>query len=282
MQQLSFSGRENAPMPKVLVTGSSGLTGRATVERLESVGWSVRGFDLAGGDDLRDAAAVSRAARGCDAVVHAGAIAHDDNGTPEDIVATNVLGTWHVLTAAEHHDVRRVVYVSSAQVFGCAEGEGEPLYLPVDDEHPLRAARPYGMSKRLAEQMCEIWGSRTGATTVVLRPVLVLDDRLLTRFTESSAEYGAFVHVDDVATAIERAVDADLDGHLRVTLCGPGAFDSDLARRRLAWEPQRSWPDPDELESMRTSAHEGSVGRRAGLPRRIRMRLGRWRRAVVR
>ena len=139
---------------------------------MESAGWSVRPFGLANGDDLRDERAVMRATEGCDAIVHAGAIAHDLSGTPADIMATNVLGTWHVLLAAEAHRVQRVVYFSSAQVFGFAEGEndGEPAYLPVDDRHPLRAARPYGLSKRLAEEMCDAWTTRTGIPTIVLRP----------------------------------------------------------------------------------------------------------------
>src|SRR5206468_1402367 len=107
---------------------------------------------------------------------HAGALAHDWAGTPADIMATNLLGTWHVLLAAEQHRVRRVVYFSSAQVFGVTDGENEPCYLPVDDAHPLQAARPYGLSKRLAEEMCQAWTARTGIPTVALRPVLILDD----------------------------------------------------------------------------------------------------------
>jgi UDP-glucose 4-epimerase len=116
-------------------------------------------------------------------------------------VATNVVGTWHVLLAAEQVGVSRVVYFSSAQVFGFAEGEGEPEYLPVDDNHPLRAARPYGMSKRLAEEMCSAWTDRTGIPTIVLRPVMILDDDALRSVSPEGAELGAFVHVDDVASA---------------------------------------------------------------------------------
>ena len=44
--------------------------------------------------------------------------------------------------AAEQWHASKVVYFSSAQVFGFAEGEGTPDYRPVDDDHPLRAARP--------------------------------------------------------------------------------------------------------------------------------------------
>jgi UDP-glucose 4-epimerase len=135
-------------VPRVLLTGSAGGVGRAARPALEAAGWSVQPFDLASGQDLRDPAVVLDAMDGCAAVVHAGALAHDSAGTPADIVATNVLGTWHVLVAAERRQVSRVVYFSSAQVFGCAEGEGTPAYLPIDDDHPVRAARPYGMSKR--------------------------------------------------------------------------------------------------------------------------------------
>jgi nucleoside-diphosphate-sugar epimerase len=227
----------------VLLTGSAGQVGRAAGPALERNGWEVRPFDLADGADLRPETAVSDATRGCDAVVHAGAIAHDKAGTPADIVATNVLGTWHVLLAAEAHGVSRVVYFSSAQVFGFAEGEGAPAYLPVDDRHPLRAARPYGMSKRLAEEMCAAWTARTGIATIVLRPVMILTDESLAVAEREQAELDSFVHVDDVAAAVALALAADVPGHVRVTLSGPGRFDTGAAARVLGWRPTRSWPD---------------------------------------
>lgn len=136
----------------------------------------------------------------------------------------------------------RVVYFSSAQVFGFAEGEGSPAYLPVDDEHPLRAARPYGMSKRLAEEMCQAWTARTKIPTVVLRPVMILNDESLTLITENEAELGAFVHVADVAEATALALQAEVTGHVRMTLCSQGAFDTTAASRILGWRPRHGWP----------------------------------------
>ena len=235
-------------MPRLLLTGSSGGVGRAVRPAAEAAGWDVRPFDLATGHDLRDPEAVRAAMRGCTAVVHAGAVAHDTAGSPADIVATNVLGTWHVLTAAEERGVSRVIYFSSAQVFGCAEGEGTPEYLPIDDDHPVRAARPYGMSKRLAEDMCLAWTTRTGIPTVVLRPVLILDDAGLATYTADTAELGAFVHVDDVAAAVVRALAADVTGHHRLLLCGPGAFDAVRAEKALGWTASRGWPPPGDRE----------------------------------
>lgn len=217
-------------MDTVLITGSAGQVGRGVVRRLAGDGWTVRGLDLADGDDLRDAAAVAAAVAGCDAVVHAGALAHDSAGSPEDIVATNLLGTWHVLLAAERHGPSRVVYFSSAQVFGCAEGEGAPDYLPIDDAHPLRAARPYGMSKRLAEEMCAAWTARTGIPTIVLRPVMIVTG-------DHHDPAIATVHVDDVVDATVRALAAEIDGHARMIISGRGGFDISVARRLLGWRP---------------------------------------------
>jgi UDP-glucose 4-epimerase len=235
--------RQDTDVHTVLLTGAAGQVGGSVAPALTAAGWHVRPFDLVYGDDLRDEGAVAKAVAGCAAVVHAGAIAHDSRGTPTDIVATNVLGTWHVLAAAEASQVSRVVYFSSAQVFGCAEGEGAPLYRPVDDRHPVRAARPYGMSKRLAEDMCQAWTGRTGIPTIVLRPVMILDDPGLARMSEDDAELGAFVHVDDVADGVVRALAADTQGHCRLTLCGPGDFDSSAAYRALGWRAERRWPD---------------------------------------
>lgn len=230
-------------MPRVLLTGSSGGVGRATRPALEAAGWTVQPFDLADGGDLRDPAAVLDATQGCEAVIHAGALAHDTAGTPADIVATNLLGTWHVLVAAETCAVSRLVYFSSAQVFGFAEGEGTPAYLPVDDAHPLRAARPYGMSKRLAEEMCQAWTARTQIPTVVLRPVLILGDEGLRAWSADTAELGAYVHADDVAAAAVRALAAGVTGHHRLTVCGPGPFDTTLAQQTLGWKATRGWPE---------------------------------------
>ena len=221
----------------LLVTGSRGLIGRAVAAQCARDGWNVRPFDLLDGDDLRDEAAVDAAAVGCRAVVHAGAVPHDSRGTPAEIVGTNVLGTWLVLLAAERQRVERVVVFSSIQVFGFSDGEGEPVYLPVDDDHPRRAARPYGMSKVLVEDMCERWTRRTGIPTVVLRPAATVDAERLARLDVSTLELGAHVHVDDVTDAVARALRVPIDGHVRAILSATGDLDTSRARDVLGWQP---------------------------------------------
>jgi UDP-glucose 4-epimerase len=215
---------------RVLVTGHRGRVGLRVVEHLERCGHDVVGFDLAEGADLLDPAAVMRAASGVDAIVHLGALAHDTAGSPERIMAVNVLGTWHVLLAAEASGVARVIHFSSVQVLGIAGGERLPEYFPVDDDHPRRASRPYGVSKRLAEDLCETFTARTEVPTLALRPVAVWGpENYALAETERAAqplsewlpywEYGAFVAVRDVAAAVEQALAVQLDGHRRALLC---------------------------------------------------------------
>jgi UDP-glucose 4-epimerase len=160
---------------RILVTGHRGAVGAPVARQLARLGHDVTGFDRADGMDLLDAGEVRRAADGCVAIVHLGALAHDTAGPPEQIMAVNVLGTWHVLLAAEAAGVARVIHLSSAQVFGIAEGERHPDYFPVDDAHPRRAMRPYGLSKALSEDLCAGFTARTGIATVSLRPVAVWD-----------------------------------------------------------------------------------------------------------
>jgi UDP-glucose 4-epimerase len=217
---------------RVLVTGQQGNVGAPVAAFLRRHGYEVAGFDLADGADVLDLAAVRRAAAGCAAIVHLAALAHDSAGSPEQIMAVNVLGTWHVLLAAEAAGVSRVICFSSAQVFGIAEGERLPDYFPVDDAHPRRAMRPYGLSKRLAEDLCEGFTRRTEIPTVALRPVAVWDEAAYSGVRdrwgaqprsewEPYWEYGAFVDVRDVAVAVGQALTVPLAGHHRVVLCAP-------------------------------------------------------------
>lgn len=217
---------------RILVTGHRGHVGATVAAHLESLGHQITGFDRADGMDLLDLPSVRRAAADCAAIAHLGALAHDTAGPPEQIMAVNVLGTWHVLLAAEAAGVRRVVHFSSAQVFGTAEGEREPDYFPVDDAHPRRAMRPYGLSKLLAEDLCAGFTARTGIASISLRPVWVWDPGQYERTeaqwrAEPSSEwepfweFGAFVDVRDVATATARALTVPLTGHHRILLCAP-------------------------------------------------------------
>jgi UDP-glucose 4-epimerase len=278
---------------RILVTGHRGKVGASVAEHLGNAGHTVVGFDVAEDADLLDLAAVKRAATGCTAIFHLGALAHDNAGSPEQIMAVNVLGTWHVLVAAEAAETQRVIHFSSVQALGIAEGERRPDYFPVDDDHPRRASRPYGLSKRVAEDLCEAFTARTAIPTVSLRPVSVWVPADYARVEEQRKaeprsewepfwEYGAFVDVRDVATAVESALEAPLSGHHRALLCAAdisasapslelagrlapcvpvrdperytadpwrALFDCSAAEAVLGWRPRYRWSERDAAKS---------------------------------
>jgi UDP-glucose 4-epimerase len=258
---------------RILLTGHAGLAGAASHRLLVASGFDVRGFDLADGDDLRDRAAVERAAAGCGAVVHAAALANDSAGTAAEIFTTNVLGTWHVLEAARLAGCERVIYFSSVQVFGIGEGEHPPDYLPVDDDHPRKASRPYGVSKCLAEDLCAGATATSGMTTVCLRPVQIWSRRDYQQVTrgrdddppseyEPYWEFGAFVDVRDIARAVLAALRRPHGGHVRATLCAPDisatAPSREMARRLC---PDVPWRGGSEFETDPwTALIRGSAG----------------------
>lgn len=153
---------------RVLVTGSSGFVGRWLLEHLAEAGDEV--LELPGEVDVTDGPAVGAAvaAAAPEGLVHLAAQASvggswDDGGRT---FAVNAGGTLHVLDAAAAAGVRRVLVVSSAEVYG----KVRPDRLPVGEDAPLAPASPYAASKAAAEMVAlQAWLGR-GLEVVRARP----------------------------------------------------------------------------------------------------------------
>ena len=166
----------------VLVTGGAGFLGSHVVDLLVARGHQVRVLDnLHAGStenlasvadridlrigDLRDRAVVDDAVRGSAIIFHLGANA----SVPESVAdrdydfQTNTLGTYHLADAMVRHGVRRIVFASSAAVYG------PPRYTPVDEAHPLDPISPYGGSKLAAERLLHAYAATFNFELMVLR-----------------------------------------------------------------------------------------------------------------
>lgn len=179
---------------RVLVTGGSGRLGAYLVDDLHD-DFDVRVLDLAAPrqdvetviGSVENVDLVVEAMRDVDAVVH---LANLDAGVraPEhEFIRINVGGTWNVLDAAARAGVKRFVYASSYNATGFSK-DFPPQYLPVDVHHPLKPVHAYGISKLLAENMCEAFTRRSGMEVVCLRPPLILRDEAVYNLIKVTAE----------------------------------------------------------------------------------------------
>lgn len=162
----------------ILVTGSSGRIGRSVVRELAAAGHAItatnrvpmadvpgvfiRG-DCADAGDVYQMVAAARA----DAVIHLGAWSDAGQAPDARVFGDNVRGTFNVLQACADLGVRRVVLASSGQIYGFAAAP--PVYVPVDESHPLRPTNCYAFSKMVGEETAKYFVTKYGMTVLSFR-----------------------------------------------------------------------------------------------------------------
>lgn len=174
---------------KVFVTGGAGYIGSHTLVQLLAAGHEICVFDnycnsspialarvrqLTNRDlavveaDICDDDALTRAvtAFAPDAVIHFAGLkaVGESNDVPLLYYRTNVSGTMNLLGAMDAAGCRRIVFSSSATVYG------EAHYLPFDEDHPIAPTNPYGRTKAMAEGVIADWVRATpGGSAILLR-----------------------------------------------------------------------------------------------------------------
>ena len=220
-------------MGAVLVTGVSGMIGRAVVERLLRDKRSVVAMDRvipadlhapALLQDLPDAAKWHEAIVKHDVthVVHAGSISGPMvlEGSPRRLADINLVGFMDLLEAARIHGLKRIVWFSSIMAYG----ERADL-MPVSESAPLQPTTVYGATKAAGEALLQAYRAEHGVDGVALRVAScygpgrttsclirrLVEDGLAGRSTpvrESASRTRQHIFIDDVIAATFSALDA--------------------------------------------------------------------------
>jgi UDP-glucose 4-epimerase len=178
---------------RVLVTGGAGFVGSAIVDQLLAQGADeivvldnfVRGsrenLAFANGrralkvvdGDIRDVALVDKLCAGIDYIFHEAALRITRCAeAPRECDGVLIDGTLNLLEAAVRERVKKVVFASSASVYG------EPSYLPMDEAHPFNNRTMYGAGKIAAEQMFRAYFTTHGLPYIALRYFNVYGPRM--------------------------------------------------------------------------------------------------------
>lgn len=165
---------------KVLVTGGAGFIGSHTVDLLVKKGHDVSVVDNLSNGKMYN---VNKKAKFFKAdiksnklnvifqdflpecVIHLAAHINlrDSLEDPLHDANENIIGSLNVLECCRHFNIKKIVYASTAAVYG------EPRYLPIDESHLIRPTSPYGLSKSVIEDYIRLYNKLFGLDYVILR-----------------------------------------------------------------------------------------------------------------
>lgn len=170
----------------ILVTGGAGYIGSHCVLALLKEGFTVHIFDnfstghketvetlkkygtlTYSEGDLQNKTDIKKVFENnkIDAVVHFAAFSQvgESVKNPQKYYQNNVCGTLNLLEAMLENDVKKIVFSSTAATYG------EPVYTPIDENHPQLPINPYGQTKLMIERIMDDYDKAYGLKSVRLR-----------------------------------------------------------------------------------------------------------------
>lgn len=240
---------------RVLVTGLSGLIGRALRKQIEGrVELSALNRSAVDGlpchrADIADLEAIAPAFEGVDTVVHLAADATSPHPPWSSILNNNVTGTYNVYEAARRAKVKRVVFASSGATVAGIESEspyrdlvagrydGLTSWPMVTHLSPVKPAALYGVSKVWGEVLGRQYADVHGLSVICVRIGRVhAQDRPL-----SSREFSVWCSQRDIVRLLERCLDAPATLRYEIVFGNSrnkwGYRDLEHTREVLGWEP---------------------------------------------
>ncbi|GAA0871253.1 SDR family NAD(P)-dependent oxidoreductase [Gangjinia marincola] len=172
----------------ILVTGADGFIGSHLVEYLISKEANVTAFCLYNSfnsagwldlipketkekikfnfGDIRDAEIVSQSVQSIDIIFHLAALISVPYSftSPRSFIKTNVLGLLNVLEAAKRESVKKIICVSTSEIYGNAQ------HLPITEDHPKIPQSPYAASKIGADALAYSYAKSFDLPIIIARP----------------------------------------------------------------------------------------------------------------
>jgi len=185
---------------KVVVTGGAGFIGSHIVEKICTDNEVIIIDDLSSGKleniagfnnnvkfiqgNILDADLLNESLDGVDFVFHEAALASVSRSIEDPLFANdvNICGTLNVLTAARDHNVKKVIFASSAAIYG------NSLVSPQKETIPADPQSPYALTKLTGEYYCQIFSQVYNLPTICLRYFNVYGPR-----QDPTSEYAAVI-----------------------------------------------------------------------------------------
>jgi nucleoside-diphosphate-sugar epimerase len=187
-----------------------------------------------------------------DAVVHMAAIPWPGGAAPDRVFQLNSMTTYHMLQACADLGISKVVTASSESAYGIvfARHPFDPLYLPIDEEHPLLPQDPYALSKQVGEESCRMFNRQVGMQAISFRLGNVQTPESYANFPQIQADpaleksiFWSYIDARDIGIASRLAVEADGLGADVFHIAAPDTKMTIPTRQLLA----TYWPNVTDL-----------------------------------
>lgn len=225
-------------MPKIVVTGGSGLLGADVVKHFVEEGYEVINADRKYPapekryaktviTDLEDLGQVYGVLAGADAVIHLAAIPVAYSHANEVTFRNNTMTAYNILEAASGLGIRKAVLASSESSYGIvfAKKHLSPQYVPLDEDHPQLPQDSYGLSKIVNEKTADMFHRQTGMQVVSLRLGNVISPEMYAIFpsfihdaSKRKVILWSYIDTRDAAVACQLAIEKEGLGSVALNL----------------------------------------------------------------
>ena len=164
--------------------------------------------------DAQDPSIINELVKNTDIIFHLAAQSHVGHSlyNPHETVTNDIMSTLNILEAARKNNVKRIVHAGSSEIYG------NPIYVPIDEKHPLHPRSPYAAAKASAEYLLEsythtyglkitmsrffnIYGPRQGLDQVIPKFILqVLNNKNITIYGDGT-QTRDYTYVSDAVEA---------------------------------------------------------------------------------